>query len=49
MQNEITIPPWDAEKTNMPVISMFYGIIVSLYYVDNKQHHMPHIHAKYQE
>ena len=33
----------------MPVISMFYGIIVSLYYVDNKQHHLPHIHAKYQE
>ena len=33
----------------MPVISMFYGIIVSLYYVDNKQHRRPHIHAKYQE
>ena len=28
---------------------MFYGIIVSLYYMDNKQHHLPHIHAKYQE
>ncbi len=33
----------------MPVISMFYGIIVSLYYIDNKQHNRPHIHAKYQE
>jgi hypothetical protein len=33
----------------MPVISMFYGIIVSLYYLDNKQHHRPHIHAKYQD
>ena len=33
----------------MPVVSMFYGIIVSLYYLDNKQHHKPHIHAKYQE
>ncbi len=22
----------------MPVISMFYGIIVSLYFLDNKQH-----------
>jgi hypothetical protein len=33
----------------MPVISMFYGIIISLYYVDNKQHHRPHIHAKYEE
>jgi hypothetical protein len=33
----------------MPVVSMFYGIIVSLYFLDNKQHHTPHIHAKYQE
>jgi hypothetical protein len=33
----------------MPVISMFYGIIVSLYFVDNKQHKQPHIHVKYQD
>ncbi|MBN1684757.1 MAG: DUF4160 domain-containing protein [Gammaproteobacteria bacterium] len=33
----------------MPVISMFYGIIVYLYFANNKQHHVPHIHAKYQE
>ena len=33
----------------MPIISMFYGIIVSLYFVDNKQHALPHIHVKYQE
>ncbi len=33
----------------MPAISMFYGIIVYLYFLDNKQHDMPHIHAKYQE
>jgi len=32
----------------MPVISMFYGIIVSMYFVDNRQHKMPHIHVKYQ-
>jgi hypothetical protein len=32
----------------MPVVSMFYGIIVSLYFIDNKQHHVPHIHVKYQ-
>ena len=32
----------------MPVISMFYGIIVQMYFVDNKRHHLPHIHAKYQ-
>ena len=33
----------------MPVISMFYGIIVSLYFVDNRQHKKPHIHVKYQD
>jgi hypothetical protein len=32
----------------MPAISMFYGIIIYLYYMDNKQHKLPHIHAKYQ-
>lgn len=31
----------------MPVISMFYGLIVSLYYFNNKQHHLPHIHVNY--
>lgn len=33
---------------DMPVISMFYGIIVSMYFVDNRRHHLPHIHARYQ-
>lgn len=33
----------------MPIISMFYGIIIRLYLLDNKQHHLPHIHAKYSE
>ena len=32
----------------MPVISMFYGIIISMYFIDTKQHKTPHIHAKYQ-
>ncbi|MBF0196614.1 MAG: DUF4160 domain-containing protein [Planctomycetes bacterium] len=32
----------------MPTISMFYGLIVYMYYLDNKQHHLPHIHVKYQ-
>jgi hypothetical protein len=27
---------------------MFYGIIIYLYFFDNKQHNAPHIHAKYQ-
>jgi len=33
----------------MAIISMFYGIIVSMYYLDNKRHNIPHIHIKYQE
>ena len=33
----------------MPVISMFYGVIVLKYYFDDKQHHKPHIHVKYQD
>ncbi|MBI5727017.1 MAG: DUF4160 domain-containing protein [Ignavibacteriales bacterium] len=33
----------------MAIISMFYGIIVSMYYLDTKQHNLPHIHVKYQE
>ena len=33
----------------MPVISMFYGLIVSMYYLDTKKHKLPHIHVKYAE
>lgn len=32
----------------MPAISMFYGIIITLYFYDDERHHLPHIHAKYQ-
>ena len=31
----------------MPSISMFYGIIIYLYYKDIKKHKSPHIHAEY--
>ena len=33
----------------MPIISMFYGIVISLYFYDNKQHNLPHIHVRYQD
>jgi hypothetical protein len=33
----------------MPTLSMFYGIIIRMYYYDNKQHNTPHIHAEYGE
>ncbi len=33
----------------MPVLAMFYGIIVKMYLYDNKHHHTPHFHVKYAE
>ena len=30
----------------MPVISMFYGIVVLMYYFDNKKHRQPHVHVQ---
>lgn len=32
----------------MPILSVFYGIIIRMYFYDNKQHSLPHIHAEYQ-
>jgi hypothetical protein len=32
----------------MPVISSFYGVTVSMYFLDNRRHHRPHFHARYQ-
>ena len=33
----------------MPVISMFYGIIIRMFFMDNKEHKSPHIHLEYAE
>lgn len=33
----------------MPAISMFYGLIVYMYFMDNRQHKLPHIHVRYQD
>ena len=33
----------------MAILSMFYGLIISMFYGDNKQHKKPHIHATYQD
>jgi hypothetical protein len=32
----------------MPILSVFYGIIVRMYFFDNQQHHAPHVHVEYQ-
>jgi len=39
-------PPTGDEE--MPTISMFYGILITLLFEDNERHHLPHIHARYQ-
>lgn len=33
----------------MPTISMFYGILVSMYVLDTQKHSLPHIHIRYAE
>jgi hypothetical protein len=33
----------------MAVLSMFYGIIISMYFFDNQQHKIPHVHVRYQD
>lgn len=32
----------------MPTISMFYGIIIRMLFMDTQQHHLPHLHLEYQ-
>jgi hypothetical protein len=36
------------EGIAMPTISMFYGIIIRMLFLDTKQHNLPHIHVEYQ-
>lgn len=33
----------------MPTISMFYGILIRMFFLDIEKHHVPHIHAEYQD
>ena len=32
----------------MPTISMFYGILIRMFFMDIEKHKLPHIHADYQ-
>lgn len=32
----------------MPTISMFYGILIRMFFKDTDKHHAPHIHAEFQ-
>ncbi|GAB1461949.1 DUF4160 domain-containing protein [Thauera sp.] len=33
----------------MPVISMFFGLIIRMYFFDTDRHHEPHFHVEYGE
>ena len=33
----------------MPTISMFFGMLIRMYFADNKVHKLPHIHVQYNE
>jgi hypothetical protein len=37
------------EKTMSPTISMFLGIIIRMFWEKGERHHLPHIHAEYQD
>jgi len=41
-------PSYELMVARLPAISMFYGIIVYMYFMDNKEHKSPHIHVNYQ-
>ena len=32
----------------MPTISIFYGILIKMFFYDTDRHSVPHIHAEYQ-
>ena len=32
----------------MPTISMFYGILIRMFFYDTDKHTLPHIHAEFQ-
>jgi len=33
----------------MAILSTFFGLVISMFYGDNKQHKFPHIHVRYQD
>ena len=33
----------------MAILATFFGLVISMFYGDNKQHKLPHIHVRYQD
>ena len=38
-----------AKEKIMPIISNFYGIVITMYNENNSRHNTPHFHARYAE
>jgi len=49
MNTEETRLYYKTGDIKMPIISMFYGIIVQLFFFDIDKHRQPHIHVRYAE
>ncbi|WP_254045348.1 DUF4160 domain-containing protein [Thiohalocapsa sp. ML1] len=35
-------------RNQMPTISMFYGVLIRMFFYDTDKHNVPHIHAEFQ-
>jgi hypothetical protein len=38
-----------SKGSTMPVICFFHGLYISMYFLDNKVHYLPHIHVNFNE
>jgi hypothetical protein len=38
-----------SKGSSMPIICFFYGLYISMYFFDNKAHHLPHIHVNFND
>jgi hypothetical protein len=41
----LAVPIW---SLIMPTISMFYGVLIRMFFYDTEKHKKPHLHAEYQ-
>jgi len=42
-------PVWQGTSLSMPELSRFFGVIIRMYVEAGAPHHLPHLHAYYQD
>ena len=47
VRTELLVACVNSGEAPMPVLSMFYGIVIRMYFYDDKRHRRPHVHAEY--